>query len=655
MPTFDQLSGEYATLWDGAQIVPANQQAIAAAVQTLVGHKPDYDQIEAALGVPWYVVGLIHYRESSFSMTRQLHNGDPLSARTVHVPAGRPLQGNPPFTWVESAIDALQMMGFQTVKNWTVERIAYQLESYNGWGYRKHNVNSPYLWSFTNQYSGGLFVADHVFDPNGRNSQAGGLALLKQLVADGTVTVTRQSGVVPPQPKPPVPVPTGLFEADGAAFKLAATPAENATLGFRVTTEMPIKKLTEVDATWWQIEATAPDGVKHAGFTKAAFLKPQTVDSNVDEVVFAETCLSEARVQGTSAHFLIALADAESGLQNKLCDGAGGRFGPFALTDTDWTTYNDPTKTGYGDTDRFKSIAQVAVAAAMVVKLTTELQAKLADQSLPTSEELYLARIVGSKGVPALLAATGGGATAAADATAGTAAASGTAAATTAATAAATATAAGATLRSVLVAPDYTPAEVDAIFAARPSLLTADIKVQDLRTAIQAKLDAGFVKAVADITAVEPDVVVGPSEASAPDASSVPWMDKAKSQIGVTAAGNPAQVTQYLAATTLGPQPATTPWCAAFVSWCIKQAGGSPKVHTFSARAADWLDNGDSLAGPQFGAVGVTKPLVAGDSGHVGFVTSFDGAHITMLGGNQSHSVCEKAFPIRDFRGFRMM
>ena len=620
MPDFKDLSNGYATLWDNAHIRPEKKTEIVQAVQQLMSHKPDYDQVEAATSVPWYVIGFIHYRESSFSMSKHLHNGNPLSARTVDVPAGRPKQGNPPFTWIASAIDALQMHGFQGIKNWTVERIAFQLEMYNGWGYRKFHVNSPYLWSYTDQYSGGLFIRDHVFDPNQPNKAAGGMALLKQMVADGTVTVTRESGVAAPPPPPPVPVPTGLFEADGQAFKLADAPQENATLGFRVTVGMPIKKLKEVDATWWQIEATDPAGTKHAGFTKAAWLKPQTVDSNIDPVVFAQTCLSEARVQGTSAHFLIALADAESGMQNKLCEGAGGRFGPFALTDADWTANNDPAKTGYSDDMRFDSIAQVAVTAAMVVKLTAELQTKLQDQGLPNSEELYLARIFGAKGVPALIAA-----------------------------------AADAKVRDVLAAPAYTTDEVNAIFAARPSLLTADVKAQDVRTAIDAKLDAGFEKAVAEITDVEPDLVVGPSEASAPDASSVPWMDKAKSQLGITAAGNPAQVTQYFTATTLGAQPATTAWCAAFVSWCIKQSGKVDKVHVFSARAADWLQNGDKLEGPQFGAVGITKALVAGDSGHVGFVTSFDGRHITMLGGNQSHMVCEKPFRVDDFVGFRMM
>ena len=62
--------------------------------------------------MPWYVVGLIHTMESSGNFAAHLHNGDPLSARTTHVPAGRPKAGAPPFTWEESATDALTMQGF---------------------------------------------------------------------------------------------------------------------------------------------------------------------------------------------------------------------------------------------------------------------------------------------------------------------------------------------------------------------------------------------------------------------------------------------------------------------------------------------------------------------------------------------------------------
>ena len=63
----------------------------------------------AGTPIPWYVIGFIHKMESDMNFGTHLHNGDPLTARTVHVPTGRPVNGNPPFTWEDSAADALQL------------------------------------------------------------------------------------------------------------------------------------------------------------------------------------------------------------------------------------------------------------------------------------------------------------------------------------------------------------------------------------------------------------------------------------------------------------------------------------------------------------------------------------------------------------------
>src|SRR5262249_38219532 len=96
----------------------------------------------------------------------------------------RPRRGNPPFQWDASAIDALTMAPheLQKVKAWSVERILYEIEKYNGWGYLKRG-NSPYLWSWTSEYHGGKYVRDGVYDPSHWDEQAGCVALLKALAA----------------------------------------------------------------------------------------------------------------------------------------------------------------------------------------------------------------------------------------------------------------------------------------------------------------------------------------------------------------------------------------------------------------------------------------------------------------------------------------
>ena len=111
-----------------------------------------------------------------------LHNGDPLTARTVHVPAGRPLTGNPPFTWHDSAVDALNQMGLSGANDWSIEGTLYHLEQYNGFGYRSKGINSPYLWSGSNLYTKGKFGSDNQYNPDLVSKQTGAALILKYLI-----------------------------------------------------------------------------------------------------------------------------------------------------------------------------------------------------------------------------------------------------------------------------------------------------------------------------------------------------------------------------------------------------------------------------------------------------------------------------------------
>ena len=297
MPKFDDLKAEYKNLWDTATIRPEKAALVREASQQLQGLKASYEQVSAAIKVPWYVVGLIHRLEASFSLKKHLHNGDPLTRRTVREPPGHPRAGAPPFTWVQSAIDALSIKGFQKVDAWGIERICFKLEEYNGWGYRNNfpAVKRPYLWSFTNHYTKGKYVADHQFDPNAVSGQVGVMAILKQLVADGAVQVTGQADLPlttppPPPPPPPVPVPTGLYFADNLPFGLRAEPREDANRLLSVLPHMSVKRLKEdADPNWWQVEVTAPDTSKHTGFARREWLKDKFVMSNFSEDRFAES------------------------------------------------------------------------------------------------------------------------------------------------------------------------------------------------------------------------------------------------------------------------------------------------------------------------------------------------------------------------------
>src|SRR5438034_2320405 len=154
------LRNEYVLLWESCLVKPNRVAAASSLGAKVNANRARYQTVGKPLGVPWFVVGAIHALESGLDFTRHLHNGDPLTARTTHVPAGRPRTGQAPFTWEESAADALALTGVAGWKDWSVAGLLYRLEAYNGFGYRnvKPTIPTPYLWSFSNHYARGKFV-----------------------------------------------------------------------------------------------------------------------------------------------------------------------------------------------------------------------------------------------------------------------------------------------------------------------------------------------------------------------------------------------------------------------------------------------------------------------------------------------------------------
>lgn len=155
---------------------PSRVTELNTLVHKIVKNRARYEVVQKALGVPWYIVGAIHYREASLNFNKHLHNGDPLTKRTVNVPKGRPVQGQPPFSWEESAIDALGDRPFK--KDMGISAMMDMLEEYNGKGYFNKGLPSPYLWSWTDQYIKGKYVKDGKFDPNFVDQQCGVMPLV---------------------------------------------------------------------------------------------------------------------------------------------------------------------------------------------------------------------------------------------------------------------------------------------------------------------------------------------------------------------------------------------------------------------------------------------------------------------------------------------
>jgi lysozyme family protein len=162
--------------------------------KSLVTAKSRYQSVEGRTGVPWFVIAVIHERESSQNWLANLAQGDPWNRVSVHVPAGRgPFQ-----SWEDAAVDALDDGAPYLARNkdWSIGETLTRLEEYNGLGYAARGVPSPYVWSGTDQYKSGKYIRDGVYDSTAVDSQPGCAGLLLAMMAlDRTISF---DGKMPP-------------------------------------------------------------------------------------------------------------------------------------------------------------------------------------------------------------------------------------------------------------------------------------------------------------------------------------------------------------------------------------------------------------------------------------------------------------------------
>jgi lysozyme family protein len=181
-------AAEYQQLYDSMVIDHTKDHEINEAVAKIIEGKAEY--VLAALcnkNIAWYAIGIAHYMEAGCDFTKHIHCGDSLKARTINEPKGRPLAEpkagkGKPYTWQESCADWLILKGWNKCKDWGISDILYRLEANNGFGYRKKEIPTPYLWSYTNLYKNGKFVSDGKFDENAVSKQVGAAILLQRLI-----------------------------------------------------------------------------------------------------------------------------------------------------------------------------------------------------------------------------------------------------------------------------------------------------------------------------------------------------------------------------------------------------------------------------------------------------------------------------------------
>jgi len=277
---FTILAPEYAALLAKTGILlrvsthcAASRFCAAVVLALSERHRDEWAEVAGKTGVPrlW---GLASFeRESGSDYSRSPAQGDRWDRVSVNVPRGL----GPYRCWGDACVAAYRIDrldevagsagvppasaaitgeaaasenagGTPALPGWTWPRACYEGELFNGFGPRAHGRHTGYLWSWTNIYTGGKYVADGKWDPDTQDQQCGMvpmMAALLRLSAGRSLDPSLALADAPPwstgAPPAPLPAPTvpalppdsaALFDSNMTAWLQAALNRLNATEGF---------------------------------------------------------------------------------------------------------------------------------------------------------------------------------------------------------------------------------------------------------------------------------------------------------------------------------------------------------------------------------------------------------------------------------------
>jgi lysozyme family protein len=215
-PTFEAMKSNYISLISQATVLPSREAEVAAVAEYLIRDKAIYLMVEQKTHVPAAVLMALAEREMDGNLHCYLGNGQNLKRRTTIVPIGRgPFMETFPNDFIAGCLDSLALDGLDKVwqdnpEGWSLDRFAFEMESWNGWGYRARGIPSPYVFGATTVQRPGKFPRDHVFVATEMDPQIGTLAIVEEIVkqdpslqfADSVPKVADASIVPVVQPHP---------------------------------------------------------------------------------------------------------------------------------------------------------------------------------------------------------------------------------------------------------------------------------------------------------------------------------------------------------------------------------------------------------------------------------------------------------------------
>jgi uncharacterized protein (TIGR02594 family) len=391
---------------------------------------------------------------------------------------------------------------------------------------------------------------------------------------------------------------------------------------------------------WSEVRVVDEAGNVRTGFVRTSTLvepPPLAPEKEaIDELNFALALTFAAHTSGVNRDYLLAVAWAESRIKN-MVNPTTGAIGPFQFMPSTWAALI--AKHGQQERITEREIVNAGKQAVFAAIDTKEAQDQLLGKlgRLPTAAELYLSHYLG---LPAALEVLSTDRARPIDRA----------------------------LLPVFQGQENAEGSVRVLVDAHKDLLKKGDSmktVEEVLASAADRLNEGLREAARIVAKLPEDEQFAPRVAGE---ESAPWMIVAQQELrsGVTEDKRPGQsnprIEEYHATTNGGRQPDGTAWCAAFVSFCMKNSGNEvvTKLNLRSAVAADWLKWGKPITEPTWGAVCVLEKLVDGSTGHVGFLTASNETHVTLLAGNQTDadgnkSVNEQQFSKLKVKGYRWL
>lgn len=188
---------DYEAKFYAAKTNQASNEILIKKAKTILANVSKYQAVAKYLNLPdvlisgnqvgaWIFIAAIHNQESARDVglfQACLHNGERIigtGKKTTLVPKDK----GPFATWEAAAFDALKdERRIVNKKTKTLGQWLELLEAYNGMGYRKHGVSSPYLWAMTDQYTKGYYSGDGNWQSELVTDHFGAVAVIKMVLS----------------------------------------------------------------------------------------------------------------------------------------------------------------------------------------------------------------------------------------------------------------------------------------------------------------------------------------------------------------------------------------------------------------------------------------------------------------------------------------